>query len=405
MEDLPQIASEIARQFARLSRSLARADASYEPPARGVLQPPFGNLEMSDWVRAMHLWRAHGAALIRDQPARACPACGLTDHRFLFYSFDSYPYVDCLACGTWYVPLVVDDQLFERYYTVCPEGREIMERLAGQRLDEPKAQADRTRLSAYFSELEALLPAELRDHLDVGCGVGHSLEVAASRGWRACGVDSSPSIIQAGQTRGLKIFHPDERLERNEFGLISLWETLEHINDPFTLLSDLVPKLHDDGLLAITVPNALAIEARIMRQDLAWINGGAFGTVHINLFQKSSLERLLSRVGLEIVGVDGEFGFNGYELASYFLGGHRGAWDYARGVRVEQNLSEEAVCFLNWVGPAWSVLARQLVLTPIMKVIATKSGNAELVARIRTSYARARRAEMLAELDRIYPQE
>ena len=63
------------------------------------------------------------------------------------------------------------------------------------------------------------------------------------------------------------------------------------------------------------------------------------------------------------------------------------------------------MCFLNWVGPAWSVLARQLVLTPIMKVIATKSGNPDLVGTIRTSYARARRAEMIAELDRIYPQE
>jgi hypothetical protein len=142
----------------------------------------------------------------------------------------------------------------------------------------------------------------------------------------------------------LRIFHPDEPLEQNEFGVISLWETLEHINDPFKLLSDVVPKLHDDGLVAITVPNALAIEARIMRQDLAWINGGAFGTVHINLFQRSSLEHLLSRVGLEIVGVDGEFGFNGYELASYFLGGHRGAWDYARGVRASNRSCRTRRC-------------------------------------------------------------
>jgi 2-polyprenyl-3-methyl-5-hydroxy-6-metoxy-1,4-benzoquinol methylase len=405
VQDLPQIASEIGRQFARLSRALAKTDASYEATAPGVLQPPFGNLEMSDWVRAMHLWREHGAVLIRDQPARACPACGLTDHRFLFYSFDAYPYVDCLGCGTWYVPLVVDDRLFERYCDICPEAREIMERLAGQRLDEPKAQADRSRLSAYFAELEPLLPPPLRDVLDVGCGVGHSLEVAASRGWRACGVDSSPSLIRAGRNRGLQIFHPDERLERNAFGLISLWETLEHINDPFKLLSDVVPMLHDDGLVAITVPNALAIEARIMRQDLSWINGGAIGTVHINLFHKSSLERLLSRVGLEIVGLDGEYGFNSYELTSYLLGGHRGAWDYARGARVEQNLSEETICFLNWVGPAWIVLARQLLLTPIIKVIATKSRNADVLAKFRASYGPARRDEVIAELDRIYPRE
>jgi len=403
VEDLPQIASEIGRQFARLSRSLAQTDAAHEPSSRGVLQPPFGNLEMSDWVRAMQLWREHGAALIADQPARACPACGRTDHRALFYSFDAYPYVDCLGCGTWYVPLVVDDRLFERYYDACPEAREIMEKLAGQRLDEPKAEADRKRLSAYFAELEPLLPVERRDALDVGCGVGHSLEVAASRGWRAWGVDSSAAIIRAGQTRGLRIFHPDESLGRKDFGLISLWETLEHINDPFKLLSDLVPLLHDDGLVAITVPNVLAIEARIMRQDLSWINGGAFGTVHINLFHKSSLEHLLSRVGLTIVGVDGEYGFNSYELASYLLGRHRGAWEYARGVRVEQNLPEDALCVLNWVGPAWIVLARQLLLTPIIKVIATKSRNADVLAGIRTTYARARRDEMIAELDRIYP--
>ncbi len=154
----------------------------------------------------------------------------------------------------------------------------------------------------------------------------------------------------------------------------------------------------------ITVPNALAIEARVMRQDLSWINGGAIGTVHINLFQKSTLERLLARVGLEIVGVDGEYGFNSYELASYMLGGHRGAWDYARGVRVEQHLSEDARCFLNWVGPAWVLLARQLLLTPIIKVIAAKPRRADGLATIRTSYARARRDEVIAELDRIYPQ-
>ena len=146
------------------------------------------------------------------------------------------------------------------------------------------------------------------------------------------------------------------------------------------------------------------VATNYMRQDLSWINGGAIGTVHINLFHKSSLERLLSRVGLEIVGVDGEYGFNSYELASYFLGGHRGAWDYARGARVEQNLSEETICFLNWVGPAWIVLARQLLLTPIIKVIATKSRNADVLARFRSSYGRARRDEVIAELDRSYPQ-
>jgi SAM-dependent methyltransferase len=403
VQDLPQISAAIGHQFAELARALAARSDAYRPAAPGELAPPFGNLELSDWVRAMQLWREHGAPLVHGQPSRPCPACGADTHRPLFDSFDFYPYVDCLACGTWYVPLIVDEAMFERYYDACPEARAIMERLAAQRLDAPKADADRIRMSAYFGELEALLPPERRDLLDVGCGVGHSLELAASRGWRATGIDSSPSLIRAGRSRGLEIFHPDEPLGRSGFGLITLWETLEHINDPFALLSGLVPRLGDDGLMSITVPNVRAIEARVMRQDLSWINGGAFGTVHVNLFHKTSLEHLLSRVGLEVVGVDGEFGLNTYELASYVLGGHRGAWDYARGYRVDRNLSEDAVCFLNWVGPAWFVLARQLLLTPILKVVAAKSGTGVSLDAIRARYAEDRRAEMLADLDRSYP--
>ena len=150
----------------------------------------------------MELWRGDGVALISQQPPRACPACGQINHRFLFYSVDAYPYVDCLVCGAWYVPLLVDEALFERYYDRCSEAREIVERLANQRLDEQKADIDRARFASYFAELEPLLPIERRSLLDVGCGVGHSLEVAASRGWVAYGVDSSPSIIRAGEMRG-----------------------------------------------------------------------------------------------------------------------------------------------------------------------------------------------------------
>ena len=405
MQDVPQIAAEIGRQLARLSRSLANADPDGRPAPRGALQPPFGNSEISDWVRSIHLWREHGSALVRDQPGRSCPACGGIDHRFLFYSFDQYPYVDCLACGTWYVPHVVDGHLFEEYYKRCPEAYEIVERFTRQRLEAGRATADRDRVSAYFAEVEPLLGSSVRNYLDVGCGVGHSLEVAAERGWNACGLDTSPSIIEAGRQRGLRIFHPDQVRLDETFGLVSLWETLEHVNDPLGMLARIVPVLHEDGLLAITVPNVLAIEARVMRQDVAWISGGAgFGTVHINLFQPSSLEHLLARAGLQVVGWDGQYSCNANELASYVLGRHRGAWDYARGATVEQNLSEDALCLLNWVGPAWSVLSRQLLLTPILKVMATKSRDADRLATLGARYAAARRAEILASLDAAYPE-
>jgi hypothetical protein len=108
---------------------------------------------------------------------------------------------------------------------------------------------------------------------------------------------------------------------------------------------------------------------------------------------------------LTIVGVDGEYGFNSYELASYVVGDHRGAWDYARDIRVEPHLPDDAICFLNWVGPAWFVLPRQLLLTPILKVIATKARTADAIAALRSQYERSRRDDILAQIDRSYPAE
>ena len=405
MEEVAAIAAEIGRQVARLSRALAASGAVAQPAVHGTLQPPFGNSNLSDWVRSVQLWREHGAALIPGLPDRSCPACGGRERRFLFYSFDAYPYYDCLSCGTWYVPHRVDDELFAEYHKRCPEAYEIYLSFTEQRLGHDVAEADRSRMASYFAEIEPLVDGRLRNYLDVGCAVGHALQVASERGWSATGLDTNQTVIDAGRKRGLRIFRPEEVTLEEGFGLVSLWETLEHLNDPFDVLSSLAPVLHEDGLLSITVPNGLALEAHVMRQDLAWIYGGpGFGTVHINLFRPSSLEHLLNRAGLEVVGWDGEYSSNPNELTSYLAGRHRGAWDYARGATVEQNLPEDVICLLNWIWPAWNTMSRQLLLTPALKVIATRSQSAERKARLKARHDAARRDRIVAELDALYPE-
>lgn len=50
--------------------------------------------------------------------------------------------------------------------------------------------------------------------LDVGCGAGRLVLAAARRGWPALGVETAPSAVQLGRTRGASI------LERSIFGPI-----------------------------------------------------------------------------------------------------------------------------------------------------------------------------------------
>jgi SAM-dependent methyltransferase len=396
-------AAQLGQQLARLTRALIETESDTRPVA-GSLKPPFGNSDLNDWQRSVELWREHGRELIAQQPVRTCPACAEGGYRSLFFSFDDYPYVECLTCGTWYIPHHVGDPLFDEYYKRCPEAYQIVERFAEQRLQGVSADADRERMTRYFAELEPLFEHGPRNFLDVGCGVGHSLDIAADRGWLPTGVETSAAILEAGRQRQRRMFHPDKMNWDDKFQLVGLWETLEHLNDPMGVLSSITAALDDEGVLSITVPNLQALETRLMRQDLSWINGGAgFGTVHINLFSPSSLAHLLRRVGLEIVGWDGEYGFDAYELASYALGRHRGAWDYSRGHVVDHGLGADAIAVVNWVAPAWQVLSRQLLFTPILKVIATRSRQPEHLARLRAIHAANRRAAMLAALEGSYP--
>jgi len=139
--------------------------------------------------------------------------------------------------------------------------------------------------------------------LDVGCAAGFFLDVLKRRGWDVHGVELSPAIAKHAQQEfelGDRVFvgSLDEcPHEDNTFDLITMWDVVEHVEDPVPFLAKAVELLADDGYLILETQN---VESRFARMlGTKWQHYKHLE--HLYHFSPKTIEKLLDRVGLEIV--------------------------------------------------------------------------------------------------------
>lgn len=137
-------------------------------------------------------------------------------------------------------------------------------------------------------------PARL---LDAGCGAGHFLTIAGRFGYDAEGVDVSPAAAALCQQRGMKVRAGDlSDLDwSKQFDVITLWDVVEHLDQPCAVLRSLGHSLGPSGVLVAKVPTYGALSPWISNQ-LPRLSGSLLGAPgHRHYFTAKSLERLLAR--------------------------------------------------------------------------------------------------------------
>lgn len=138
--------------------------------------------------------------------------------------------------------------------------------------------------------------------LDVGCGEGQFLRLAAERGLPGVGFDWDERRVARARAAGLEASAQDWESflagRRNgEFGAAVLFDVLEHAPEPAALLRGLRRLLPPGGLLAITVPN----EARPLpfgREDYD------YPPHHFTRWTRGAMKGLLEREGFRVVHQD-----------------------------------------------------------------------------------------------------
>ena len=154
--------------------------------------------------------------------------------------------------------------------------------------------------------------------LDVGSGYGYFRKAAADSGWFTDGVEiSRHAAAVALQDFSLNTFVGSlgdfVREHPRPYDVITLFDTIEHVQEPVALLRLVSDLLVSGGLCVIRTPNLLALEADIFRSYYHSLKAE-----HLQYFSPNSLCRALDGAGLEPVFLTSEShllrGFFGTDL-------------------------------------------------------------------------------------------
>jgi 2-polyprenyl-3-methyl-5-hydroxy-6-metoxy-1,4-benzoquinol methylase len=136
--------------------------------------------------------------------------------------------------------------------------------------------------------------------LDFGCGSGAFLAQAALFGAEAYGVDAAPARRELAAHAAVTIVSNLSELPgelRGQFDSVSMFEVLEHLDDPRELLAALGEWVRPGGVLVLETPNAGHIADMVSVDNYRAIHP----LDHVNAFSPATLADIAARCGFRPV--------------------------------------------------------------------------------------------------------
>jgi 2-polyprenyl-3-methyl-5-hydroxy-6-metoxy-1,4-benzoquinol methylase len=207
--------------------------------------------------------------------------------------------VQCTDCALRFHRYILTPEWNERRFSQWMTKEAIKAFEETQRSDPP------FRRASYFAEhvlrLEYLLQqshagnARLRV-LDFGSGDGEFLTVCGAFGFDAHGVDRS-SARRSNSTHVMVHEEISDAKAFAPFHAITLFEVLEHLDDPKTILEQLHGLLHENGILVLETPNCERVDDIDSRAAYYAIHP----LEHINAFDPDTLRRFAENLGFRSI--------------------------------------------------------------------------------------------------------
>ncbi len=199
--------------------------------------------------------------------------------------------VQCRHCGHVYAnPRWQGDDLLDAYQAVEDEAY-VRER-----------QGRELTFSRHLAALEEVTgPPAGRSLLDVGAYIGVFVEVARASGWDACGIEPSAWAVRAARRRGLPVIQGTQdspELAGRRFDVITMWDVIEHVDDPAAELARAYQLLKPGGWIAVHTMDVDSLTARLMGRRWPWLMD-----MHVHYFNRRTLVQLLRKQHFQIVWV------------------------------------------------------------------------------------------------------
>ncbi len=136
--------------------------------------------------------------------------------------------------------------------------------------------------------------------LDIGAATGFFMSIAKSRGFAVSGVEISAFAANIGRKKGLNISVGDilsNQKPENFFDVVTMFDVLEHMTNPFREMLEARLTLKSGGLLVINTPNGQSLLSKIMKTRWHLV----VPPEHLFYFSPQNLSEYLGKNGFEIL--------------------------------------------------------------------------------------------------------
>jgi len=176
----------------------------------------------------------------------------------------------------------------------------------------------KTKPEIYFNvvrkEMLPFVPTEARVALEIGCGDGNFAELLLSRGvLEVWGIEYEKEQADIAQKRMTKVLVGDvaeqlTRLPDNYFDVIICNDVLEHLIDPYTVISKLRHKLKKEGVMISSIPNIRYFRNLFdyfFNKNWDYTDSGIMDKTHFRFFTYRSIRKMFESNGYEVVKMEG----------------------------------------------------------------------------------------------------
>jgi 2-polyprenyl-3-methyl-5-hydroxy-6-metoxy-1,4-benzoquinol methylase len=172
-----------------------------------------------------------------------------------------------------------------------------------------------------FKTVQRLAKKEIKNFLEIGCGLGYGLQAARKFGWNVYGQDLSPDFAKAARERtgvDVSIGQLDEKsFPGKKFDVIYIDSVLEHLVDPVKYMKCIIHYLSPEGIIYLVLPNEDSIPnqlidgvLRLMGNDRTYRIAPFTEPYHLLGFSKSSIHYLAKSLNLEVISLVRHYSYN-----------------------------------------------------------------------------------------------
>jgi cyclopropane fatty-acyl-phospholipid synthase-like methyltransferase len=139
--------------------------------------------------------------------------------------------------------------------------------------------------------------------LDIGCGLGHLLDVAFDEGFDVEGVEFNPYAVEKMRKKyNFPVYLGDVAgYSGRQFDVITMFDVIEHLQNPFATMIKIANLIKPRGILVLTTMDCDSIVSRILGtrlEDFRRIRE------HLFFFTRSSMKRVLQQSGFEVIRIN-----------------------------------------------------------------------------------------------------